>query len=70
MFVIRSINNSETKEFMRKLKKMHKFTKELIDCIETEYEDDEFDDDDDEDYRENETMSERRGMIRRYRRGM
>lgn len=68
MFVIRSRNNSETKEFMRNLKKMHKFTKELIDCIETEYEDDEFDDDDD--YHEKETMSERRGMIRRYRRGM
>ena len=69
MFVIRSRNNSETKEFMRKLKKMHKFTKELIDCVESEYEDDEFDDDD-EDYNENETMSERRGMIRRYRRRM
>lgn len=68
MVVIRSRNNSETKEFIRKLKKMHKFTKELIDCIETEYEDDEFDDDDD--YHENETMSERRGTIRRYRRGM
>lgn len=69
MVVIRSRNNSETKEFMRKLKKMHKFTKELIDCVESEYEDDEFDDDD-EDYNENETMSERRGMIRRYRRRM
>ena len=69
MVVIRSRNNSETKEFMRKLKKMHKFTKELIDCVESEYEDDEFDDDDD-DYHENETMSERRGMIRRYRRRM
>lgn len=69
MVVIRSRNNSETKEFMRKLKKMHKFTKELIDCVESEYEDDEFDDDD-EDYHENETMSERRGVIRRYRRRM
>lgn len=69
MVVIRSRNNSETKEFMRKLKKMHKFTKELIDCVESEYEDDEFDDDD-EDYQENETMSERRGTIRRYRRRM
>ena len=69
MVVIRSRNNSETKEFMRKLKKMHKFTKELIDCVESEYEDDEFDDDDD-DYNENETMSERRGTIRRYRRRM
>ena len=69
MIVIRSRNNSETKEFIRKLKKMHKFTKELIDCVETEYEDDEFDDDD-EDYHENETMSERRGVIRRYRRRM
>ena len=68
MVVIRSRNNSETKEFMRKLKKIHKFTKELIDCVESEYEDDEFDDD--EDYNENETMSERRGMIRRYRRRM
>lgn len=69
MVVIRSRNNSETKEFMRKLKKMHKFTKELIDCVESEYEDDEFDDDD-EDYQENETISERRGTIRRYRRRM
>lgn len=68
MIVIRSRNNSETKELMRKLKRMHKFVKELMECVETEYEDDEFDDD--EDYRENETMSERRGMIRRYRRGM
>lgn len=68
MVVIRSRNNSETKELMKKLKRMHKFVKELIECVETEYEDDEFDDD--EDYRENETMSERRGMIRRYRRGM
>lgn len=68
MIVIRSRNNSETKELMRKLKRMHKFVKELMECVETEYEDDEFDDD--EDYRENETMSERRGMVRRYRRGM
>ena len=68
MVVIRSRNNSETKELMRKLKRMHKFVKELMECVETEYEDDEFDDD--EDYRENEPMSERRGMIRRYRRGM
>lgn len=68
MVVIRSRNNSETKELMKKLKRMHKFVKELMECVETEYEDDEFDDD--EDYRENETMSERRGMIRRYRRGM
>ncbi len=68
MIVIRSRNNSETKELMKKLKRMHKFVKELMECVETEYEDDEFDDD--EDYRENETMSERRGMIRRYRRGM
>lgn len=68
MVVIRTRNNSETKELMKKLKRMHKFVKELMECVETEYEDDEFDDD--EDYRENETMSERRGMIRRYRRGM
>lgn len=68
MVVIRSRNNSETKELMKKLKRMHKFVKELMECVETEYEDDEFDDD--EDYRENETMSERRGIIRRYRRGM
>lgn len=68
MVVIRSRNNSETKELMKKLKRMHKFVKELMECVETEYEDDDFDDD--EDYRENETMSERRGMIRRYRRGM
>lgn len=68
MVVIRTRNNSETKELMKKLKRMHKFVKELMECVETEYEDDELDDD--EDYRENETMSERRGMIRRYRRGM
>ena len=72
MMVIK-FRSSEGKDILKKLKKMHKFTKELMECIEEKYEDDdEFEDD--EDYREDmeiEPMSSRsRAYRKRYRRSM
>lgn len=61
MVILRFRNDSDAKELMGKLKKMYKFTKELIDCVEEKYEDEEnyrYDDDDEPAYRG------------RYRRGM
>ena len=49
MVMIRFRSASDAKEMVRKLKKMHRFTKELIECFEDKVEDD--DDDDDESYR-------------------
>lgn len=73
MVVLRLRGTSDSEEVLRKLKKMHKFTKELIECIDEDY-DDEEDDDDNEDfaYRHNSMIRERRGMgLRsRYRRSM
>lgn len=63
---------SESKETLKKLKKMHKFTKELIECFEDKMEDD---DELDEDfrggsYREDEDWREEDPRMRsRYRRG-
>lgn len=63
---------SESKETLKKLKKMHKFTKELIECFEDKMEDD---DEYDEDfrggnYREDEDWHEEDPRMRsRYRRG-
>jgi hypothetical protein len=74
MVVVRFRSESDAKDTIKKLKKMHKFTKELIECFEDKYEDDE--EDDDEDYRydddmHREMMRERRAAYRsRYRRGM
>ena len=70
--VIKFRSGSDAKDTIKKLKKMHKFTKELIECFEEKLEDD---DDYDEDYRDDEDydrMSERGGSYRRgrYRRGM
>lgn len=72
MVVVRFRTEENAKELLRKLKKMHKFTRELIECVETKHEeDDEFDD---ESYREEddyESMNERAVRpIRRYRRSM
>ena len=55
MIVVRLRSNSEYDEMMRKVKKMHKFTKELMEKLEDCCE--EYEDDDDADYRE-----ERDGM--------
>ena len=61
--------NDEGKDLIKKLKKMHKFTKELIECVEDKYEDDE-----EEDYRYDdeydEGMNHRNASRTRYRRSM
>jgi hypothetical protein len=76
MIVVRLRSNSEYDEMMRKVKKMHKFTKELMEKLEDCCE--EYEDDDDADYREErEDMMMNRGgsyrggsYRRRMRRGM
>lgn len=77
MVVVKLRGVSDAKDTLKKLKKMHKFTKELIECFEEKIEDDDFDDDD---YRYDEEEMERREMMEnrrgggnyrgRYRRGM
>lgn len=72
MVILRFRTNSEAKDLLKKLKKMHKFSKELIDCVEDKMEDE---DDDDEDYRYEEEEHMERGSRTpsyrgRYRRGM
>jgi len=75
MVVVRLRSSYEHKEMLHKLKKMAKFTKELVKCFEEKADED--DDDDEEDYRydedyDEERMHERRGGMagRRYRRSM
>lgn len=60
---------SESKDTLKKLKKMHKFTKELIECFEDKMHEEE-DDDYEEDFREDEDWREEDPRMRsRYRRG-
>ena len=78
MVVVKLRGESEMKDTLKKLKKMHKFTKELIECFEDKLEDD--DEDyryDDEDEYEYEVKKHHRsgsggmtGRTRRYRRSM
>ena len=81
MVVVRLRSESEMKDTLKKLKKMHKFTKELIECFEDKLEDDDedyrYDDEDDEDEYEYEVKKHHRsgsggmtGRTRRYRRSM
>jgi len=73
MVLVRFRSSSEAKDTIKKLKKMHKFTKELIKCFEEKIEDDDDEDDDDEYYRyEDDEMENRRGnsYYRRGRRSM
>lgn len=73
MIILRMRNEEEHDELLRKLKKMHKFTKDLLEKVE---ECCEMEEDDDEDYREdtrNDRMMYRGGgsyRRARYRRGM
>ena len=73
MIILRMRNESEHEELLRKLKKMHKFTKDLLEKVE---ECCEMEEDYDEDYREDEDhermMRRSGGMYRRggYRRRM
>lgn len=60
MIVIRTRSTSDGKEILRKLKKMYKFTKELLECAEECYDEDyEYDDEVDYHY-DDEGMHERR----------
>lgn len=72
MIILRMRNESEHDELLRKLKKMHKFTKDLLDKVEECCEMEE-DDDYEEDYREEDIHNRPmyRGSYRRsrYRRG-
>lgn len=76
MVVVRLRSTMEHKEMLHKLKKMAKFTKELVKCFEDKADEDY--EDDDEDYRyddeyEEDRVHERRGGSggsRRYRRSM
>lgn len=71
MIILRMRNESEHEELLRKLKKMHKFTKDLLEKVE---ECCEMEEDYDEDYREEEPHERPmyRGSYRRmrYRRSM
>lgn len=67
MIILRMRNESEHEELLRKLKKMHKFTKDLLEKVE---ECCEMEEEYDEDYREDDDhdrMVRRRGDM--YRRG-
>ena len=67
--MIVKFRDSESKDTLKKLKKMHKFTKELIECFEDKMHEEE-DDDYDEDFREDEDWREGDPRMRsRYRRG-
>lgn len=71
MIILRMRNESEHEELLRKLKKMHKFTKDLLEKVEECCEEEDYE----EDYREEEEPRDRmmyRGSYRRghYRRGM
>jgi len=76
MVILRFRSESETKDMLKKVKKMYKFAKELKDCLEekVEYDDDEdyrYDDEDEDEHRE--MMENRRsngGSYRRYRKSM
>ena len=64
MVLIRFRTNSDAKDTLKKLKKMHKFTKELIECFEEKMEDDDEDEDyryDEDEYERREPMENRRG---------
>lgn len=79
MVIVRFRSHSEAKDMLKKVKKMYKFSKELMECLEDKYENEMYEDDDDDvesEYRnggqaygrgEDEGMSMRRV---RYRRGM
>lgn len=71
--IIRFRGASDAKETLKKLKKMHKFTKELIECFEEKVEDDDEDEDyryDDDEYEMEKHYRGGMGGSRRYRRSM
>ena len=69
MVILRFRTDSDAKDLLKKLKKMHKFTKELIECVEEKYDDEEEDDEEDYRYEDEEMAPRHRGSYRgRYRR--
>ena len=75
MVILRFRTKSDANELLKKLKKMHKFTKELVKCVEDKIEEDEEDedyryDDDDDDDRMERISSRSKAYRSRYRRSM
>lgn len=68
MIVVRFRSESDMKDTLKKLKRMHRFTKELINCFEEKLEDDDFDDEEYRDDDDKEYHAEK--YSRRYRRNM
>ena len=58
MMIVKFRSESDAKDTLKKLKKMHKFTKELIECLE-----DKLEDDYDEDYRDDDEYEHHRDMM-------
>lgn len=79
MVIVRFRSQSEAKDMLKKVKKMYKFSKELMECLEDKYENEMYEDDEDDDVeseysnggqayggrREDEGMSMRRARYRR-----
>lgn len=67
MIILRFRTDSDAKELLMKLKRMHKFTKEMIECVEEKHEDELEDEDfeDEESYRDDDDEQMRRGRMRR-----
>lgn len=72
MMIVKFRSASDAKDTIKKLKKMHRFTKDLIECFEEKMEDEDDEDyRDDEDYYEDDYEPTRVHKRRtRYRRGM
>lgn len=76
MVILRMRSQSEVKDMIKKLKKMHKFTKELVECFEEKLDDDDYDEDyryEDDDYEDEHPVHRRgstSGNVRRYRKSM
>lgn len=69
MVMVKFRSTSEAKDLLKKMKKMHKYTKEIIECFEDKMNDDE-EYDDDEDYRyddDDERMERMRKRSEEYR---
>lgn len=49
MVIVRFRSHSEAKDMLKKVKKMYKFSKELMECLEDKYENEMYEDDEDDD---------------------
>ena len=48
MVIVRFRSHSEAKDMLKKVKKMYKFSKELMECLEDKYENEMYEDDEDD----------------------